>query len=190
MRSKPSARDGAAAEQFEDAPGAGAEIDQKIERPLAQRLVHGRFDVALGDMQRADLVPLAGMGLEIGLRRFGAGLLHGCGAGAVAGEREVARIEAGDDGFGERRLGAGLGQPEKHPRAFAEAPDQAGIGHELQMPADARLALAEDLGEVLDVQLAAGKQRQDAQARGLAGGAQCGKGGGARQAWGFRSGIG
>ena len=51
------------------------------------------------------------------------------------------------------------------------------------MPADARLALAEDLGEILDVQLAGGKQRQDAQARGLAGGAQRRERGGARQAW-------
>ena len=106
---------GAGAEQFEDAAGAGAEIDEKIERPLAQRRVHGRFDVALGDMQRADLVPLAGMGLEIGLGRFGARLLHGGGPGAIAGEREVARVEAGDDGVGERRFGAGLGQAEEHP---------------------------------------------------------------------------
>ncbi len=59
-------------------------------------------------------------------------------------------------------LGAGLGQAEEHPRAFTEALDEAGIGHQLQMPADTRLALAEDLGEVLDVQLATGQQRQDA----------------------------
>ena len=46
--------------------------------------------------------------------------------------------------------------------------DETGFGHQLQMPADARLALAEDLGQVLDVQLGLGQQRQDAQARGLA----------------------
>ena len=78
--------------------------------------------------------------------------------------------------------GAALGQAEEHPGAFAEAGDQAGFGHELQMPADARLALGEDLGQVLDVQLGAGQQRQDAQARGLAGGAQGGEGMGAGQA--------
>ena len=43
------------------------------------------------------------------------------------------------------------------------------------MPADARLALAEDLGQILDVELAAGQQRQDAQARRLPGGAQSGQ---------------
>ena len=40
------------------------------------------------------------------------------------------------------------------------------------MPADARLALSEDLGQVLDVQLAAGKQRRMRKPRGLSCGAQ------------------
>ena len=124
-----------------------------------------------------------GMRLEISLRRFRARLLHGGCARAVAGEREVGLIEARDDGRGERGLGAGVGQPEDRPRALAEARDEPGLGHQLQMPADARLALAEDLGQVLDVQLAAGKQRQDAQARGLAGGAQAARALRAGQAW-------
>ena len=36
------------------------------------------------------------------------------------------------------------------------------------MPADARLALAQDLGEILDVQLGRRQQRQNTQARRLA----------------------
>ena len=40
------------------------------------------------------------------------------------------------------------------------------------MTADARLTLSEDLGQVLDVQLAAGEQRQNTQPRGLSGGAR------------------
>ena len=115
------------------------------------------------------LVPLAGMRLEIGLRRFLARLLHGGGARAVAGE-VGRRFEALDDGRGERGLGAGSASRKIDPGALAEARDEPGLGHQLQMPADARLALAEDLGQVLDVQLAAGEQRQDAQARRLAGG--------------------
>ena len=77
---------------------------------------------------------------------------------------------------GERAFGAALGEAEEHPGAFAEALDEPGLGHQLQMPADARLALAEDLGEVLDVQLAGGEQRQNAQARGLAGGREARQG--------------
>ena len=40
------------------------------------------------------------------------------------------------------------------------------------MTADARLALPQDLGQVLDVELAAGEERQDTQPRGLARGAK------------------
>ena len=69
-------------------------------------------------------------------------------------------------------FGAAVGEAEEDPGALAEAADEARFHHQLQMPADARLALAEHLGQVLDVQLAAREQRQDAQARGLAGGAE------------------
>ena len=68
---------GAGAEQLEDASRAGAEIDEERERTFAQRLVHGGLDLLLGHMERADLVPLAGMGLEVGLRCLGTRLLHG-----------------------------------------------------------------------------------------------------------------
>ena len=61
LRSKPSARAGARRKQLEHAPGAGAEIDEQREGPLPERLVNRGFDVSLGDMQRADPVPLAGM---------------------------------------------------------------------------------------------------------------------------------
>jgi len=55
------------------------------------------------------------------------------------------------------------------------------------MPADARLALAEDLRQILDVELTAGQQRQDAQARRLPGAAQSGQRVGAGQS---RGGLG
>ncbi len=64
---------GAAGEQLEDAPGAGAEIDEQGERARPKRLIYRGLDLFLCDMQRADLVPLAGMRLEVALRRvFGA----------------------------------------------------------------------------------------------------------------------
>ena len=163
---------GARREQLEHAPRAGAEIDEQREGPRPKRLVHRGLDVSLGDMQRADPVPLAGMLPEIALRRILPRLLDGGGARAVAGEDGVGGIEARHDRRGKLRFAACIGQTEEHPAPLAEARDQPGLGHQLQMTADARLALAEDLGQVLDVQLAAGKQRQDAQARGLSRGAQ------------------
>ena len=173
---------GAGREQFEHAPGAGAEVDEERERPLAEGFVDSGLDLLLGDVERADSVPLAGMFLEIILRGFLARLVDGLGAGAVSGEDGVGGVEARDDRGGERRLVAAVGETEEHPAALAEAPDQAGLGHQLQVPADARLALAEDLGEVLDVELAPGEERQDAEPRRLASGAKQAQGVGARQA--------
>ena len=141
-----------------------------------ERRIHGGFDVLLGHVKRADLIPFARMRLEIGLRGLGACLLDGGSPRAVARESKVGGVEARDNGAGERGFRPGIGETEEDPRALAEAPDQPRFGHEFQVPADARLALAEDLGQVLDVQLARGKERQDAKARGLARGAQSGQG--------------
>jgi hypothetical protein len=51
------------------------------------------------------------------------------------------------------------------------------------MTADAGLALPENLGEVLDVQLSSGEQRENAQASGLAGGPKRREALRARQTW-------
>jgi len=64
------------------------------------------------------------------------------------------------------------GQPVEHPASLAEAVDQPRLGQQLQMAADARLALAENLGQILDVEVAALKQRQQAQPGRVAAGAQ------------------
>ena len=62
---------------------------------------------------------------------------------------------------------AALGQPEIDPAALRRPLHQPGLGQQLQMPADARLALPEDAREVLDVQLARGQQHQQTQPRRL-----------------------
>ena len=77
LRSKPSARVRAGREQLEHAPGAGAEIDQQGEGARPKRLVDRSLDLFFGDMQRADLVPLSGMLLEVALRRILPRLLDG-----------------------------------------------------------------------------------------------------------------
>ena len=82
-----------------------------------------------------------------------------------------------------------IGEAEEHPAPLAEARDEPSLGHQLQVTADARLALSKDLGQVLDVQLAAGEQRQDAQPRGLARGAKAAQGLGAGQISGMGLGL-
>lgn len=61
-----------------------------------------------------------------------------------------------------------LGETEERPGAFAEALDQPGLDQELEVPGDARLRLAQDVGEVGDGQFGLGQQRQHTQPRLLA----------------------
>ena len=111
------------------------------------------LDRRVGDMQRADAVPLGGVAAEIGLR--GGGALRPAprraarGRAPASGRRDRAARSVA------RQVGgaAALAQAEERPRAFAEALDQPGLGEELQMPRDARLRLAQDVGEVRDGEL-------------------------------------
>ena len=70
-----------------------------------------------------------------------------------------------------RRLG--VGQPEKGPGALLVAADQPGLEQQLEMARDARLRLVEDVGQVGNGEIAARKQRQDAQAAGFGRRLQC-----------------
>ena len=157
------------AEHFQHAPGAGAEIEQRAERLVGERGADRVFHRRVGDMQLADAVPLGGVRAEIGLRRGGARLAHGGELGAVAGDGLVGRIEMRQQRAGDLGAAAVLGQAEERPGAFAEALDQTGLGQQLEVARDARLRLAQDVGQVGDGQLGLGQQRQQAQARVLAG---------------------
>ena len=57
-----------------------------------------------------------------------------------------------------------LRKPEVDPAAFAEPVDQASLMQELQMPAEPRLALPQNLHQVLDVEVAMPKQNENSQA--------------------------
>ena len=157
------------AEQFEHAAGAGAEIEQRAERLVGERGADGVFDRLVGDVQLADAVPFGGVRAEIGLRGGGARLPHRGEPLAVARDGRIGRIEPREQRA--RNLGpaAVLGQAEERPGALAEALDQAGFGQQLEMARNARLRLAQDVGEVGDGQFGLGQQRQHAQPRLLAG---------------------
>ena len=128
---------------------------------------HRLLDLALGDVQRADAVPIGGVRAEIALRGGFALALQGVGPLAIARDHAVGAVDEAENVEREPAAGRAVGDVEIGPAPLAEALDQAGLGQQLQMPADARLALPEDLREVLDAELAGGEQQQDAQARRL-----------------------
>src|SRR5690606_13369528 len=65
-----------------------------------------------------------------------------------------------------------IAQAAEHPASLPHTLDEPGLAEQLHVAADARLALAENAGEVLHVELARGEQQEDAQARRIRGGLQ------------------
>ena len=118
-------------------------------------------------MQLADAVPLGGVAAEIGLRGGGARGAHRREPLAVARDGGSAGSSRAISARASSAPSA-LAEPEERPGAFAEALDQPGLGQQLEMARDARLRLAQDVGEVGDGQFGLGEQRQDAQPRLLA----------------------
>ena len=108
-----------------------------------------------------------GVGLEVGLRGRLALVLQSFGAAQVAHDQRVGAIDALEHQPGKLAALAGLGEAEVHPAALRGAFDQPRLGQQLEVAADARLALTEDAREVLDVQLA-GRQAARARAGGWA----------------------
>ena len=151
----------------------------KRERARPQRLGHGRLDLLLGDIERADAVPVGGMLAEVGLRGCLALALQGFGALGVAADDGIVGVDGFEQASRQPAAVRAVGDVEIDPASLAEALDQSGLGEKLQMPADARLALAQDLGQILDVELAGRQQQQDAQTRrlgrGLEGGHELGR---------------
>jgi hypothetical protein len=98
-------------------------------------------------------------------------LAHRGEARLVAPPLAVVGIDPGDELPHEiGRLA--LGEPVIGPRALGVPLDEAGVGQEFQMPRDARLALAENFRQVLDLMFPGGEKDKQAQPRRLAGGAQ------------------
>ena len=162
-------------EHFEHAAGAGAEIEQRAERPFGERLADRALDRLVGDVQLADAVPFRGVGPEVVLRRRG--------ARARAPPRAARGRARSSESLGSSRAISArassappprFGEPEKRPGAFAETLDQPGLDQELEVARDARLRLPQNLGEIGHRQFGLAEQREDAQARLLAGGLEGG----------------
>ena len=140
-------------EQFEHAAGAGAEIEQRTERPLGQRRADRVLDRRIGDVQAPDAIPFGGVRPEIFLRGCGARGAHSDQPLAVARDHRIGRIEPPDQRVRQFGGGAVLAEPKERPAAFAIALDQPGFGQELEVARYPWLRLPQDFGQVGDGQL-------------------------------------
>lgn len=162
-------------EDLENAPGPGADIEKIADPVRLEQTEQPALDFLLGHIERADAVPVRCIGPEIGGSRLGA-------SGADIGETveialmlEIVVGEEIDDRPSEMAELPCLDQPVEDPRALPEAVEESGIGKQLQMTRHARLALAQDLRQLGDGELAMAEQTKDAKACRLAGSSERGK---------------
>ena len=157
---------GARPEQLDHPAGAGADIDQPAERPSAERTVDRPLDLALGDVERADLVPHFGVAGEIAVGRLGALGADRLGPRRIGGEQRLRRSVRPLVDEREQRLDPlRIGERQEHPAALLAPLEHAGVGEDLEVARNARLALAEHLRQLADRQLHQPQQREDAQPR-------------------------
>jgi hypothetical protein len=111
-------------EQLQHAPRAGAEIEVEAARLRSDQPGHRGLDLFLGDMQRADVVPLRGVGAEIGHGEAPAGLEHPAEPHAVAGEHRIVARQKRHDGPGDSPPRPCSLMRNNHPAAFLVALEQ------------------------------------------------------------------
>ena len=89
-------------QNFEDAAGAGADIEQIARRGGGDDLDQRRLDLALIDIKRADAVPIGRVFAEIGGGALGALALDRGQPLQIERDRRVALAAGGDEVAGER----------------------------------------------------------------------------------------
>ncbi len=172
------------AEELEHPPGAGSEVEHRAVRLAGQGGDDRLLDPLVGDVQAADPVPAGGVPGEVLPRRLRPLGAHRAQPLAVVGDRRVGGVEVGQRPADDASARPDVGEAEERPRPLRRAGHQAGLGEQLEVARDARLRLAQDLGEVRHGELGLGQQRQDPQPGRLPGRLQGLVEGVERQAWG------
>jgi hypothetical protein len=113
-------------------------------------------------MQRAQRVPVRGLAGEIALGGGGAVGAHGGEPGGVCGRPGIVAVQLAPavDQLEERLDPAARAEAEKHPAALLAPFGEAGVDQDLHMTRDARLALAQDLGQFAHAQLHRAQQHE------------------------------
>ena len=141
-------------QQFQHAPGAGADVEQAGRRVAGDQREQGGFDGGGGQVEGAHFVPVGALAAEALVGGAGALGQDAGGLAAVGFQDGVVRRQVGDQLAGQGAVRAG-GEREPGVGAFAFARQQAGVAEQLQVAGEAGLGLAEDLGELGDAEGAA-----------------------------------
>ncbi len=152
---------GRTAQQFEHPAGASAEIDKAAQRRRPEHLDNRGLDCAFRYVERANRIPLLGVGSEIGL---GGRLAIGTDRSQMGnvGARPILVFRPGINRLENRPRTPFGSQPEKHPAALLAPHREACIGENPHMSRDTRLALAEHLRQLADRKLHCAEQPENA----------------------------
>ena len=148
--------------------GAGAEIHEPLERARPDGVEDSRLNSVFGNVERANLVPSGRVAREVlaGLRRTLAA--HGLQPLGVANDDLVGRIDQPQGLVGQAPGIARGHEAIEHPSPIGEPLDQPGLGQQLEVTRDARLALVQHPAQFQNRQLLPGQQRKNPQPRRLA----------------------
>ena len=125
-------------------------------------------------VERPHLIPVGALAAKALGRHAGAFSEHAGGLAAVGLQDRVVLRQARDQ-FPGQRAGLAVRQGEPDIGALTHPVQQAAVAQQLQVAGQARLRLAEDLGELRHAEGAAAGQRQQAEASWFSGGAQAGQ---------------
>jgi hypothetical protein len=146
-------------EKLNHATRARADIDQATDL-LAKNARHALLDRAVGNVERADGVPMLGMLREIAFGRYSA---IGADRGKMSriGNRRIAG--GGVEQREQRNRKHGTGRCEENPATLAAARYQSRINENADMARNPRLALSQHLGKFTDRQFDCTQQCEDSQ---------------------------
>lgn len=154
-----------ALEQLQDASRSGTEIEQAVDRLVADHRLERRLDIAFGDMQTSELVPFGRVAAEIGLRLLGSGSFQRSKTDCVPRQNCIVGRGRGEQFPDQRDATALLPQTEIGPGAFLVSVDERDFGEQFKMAGNTRLRLTENFGKIGHRQVAGREQRQQAHVR-------------------------
>ena len=123
------------------------------------------LDLAVGDVERPQLVPALGVVAEEAHRRRLPALLQGVEPRPVGGQPGMLGIEPAHEFAHQRGIVAAGHQPEAGELRLPEALEQPAFDQQLQVPRHPGLALPQHMHVVADRQILARRQSENAQPR-------------------------
>lgn len=157
-------------QKLDHPPGAGADIEQAAQRPVADQVGQRGFDLCLGQVQRPDGIPLAGMlGKEICRALFTDGadrIKLGAIGSVLRGKRWTDGLVAAQEAVeqtGRRLVQPRKGGTQEHPASFLVPFGKASFGQDAHVPRHPRLALVEHGRQFAHRKLHHLQQQHDAQ---------------------------